>query len=244
MTVRDAFTLLLTIVSAVAVYFFFAIGTLSAVPAAMIVPAVGFLGAVLAILAVPAVAPPQRRIAYLALATALIFSIEVYLAIASEQRPLQMAVIAIGWAALIAGRRQIVAVSVLFLILFAASALDWPSLRQAVPADLSRYQAAISDFRSYRLERFFNEETLWRIDAPVDTLDQIAGMYYAKPVDAVPPQFFRIVPWYWPHGFPQRWKATATPAFPAAGRGSDGTHFFMLIDLDRARAFVWYKTVF
>jgi len=36
----------------------------------------------------------------------------------------------------------------------------------------------------------------------------------------------------------------ASPEFPIGGTGRDGWHFFMLIDSERSRAFVWVKNRF
>jgi len=126
--------------------------------------------------------------------------------------------------------------------------VDWPARQASIPPELldaaGGTRASITRFSSYRLPSFIDSEELWRIDAAPDHLQSIAIKLRMGPCAAAPARFWGMPPYYWPTKLPDGATLFCTPAFPGENRGPDGDHYFMLLDVRRARASVWYKNNF
>jgi hypothetical protein len=132
-----------------------------------------------------------------------------------------------------------------FVVLSAASYFDWPGIPDAVPTRLleaTDRRLAISHFSSYALGGFLDMELLWRIDASPEVLEAIASKLGMVSSDTAPGRFWRMPPYYWPRSLPAGARLYSTPSFPADTRGSDGDHYFMLVE--RNRGLVWVKNNF
>lgn len=126
--------------------------------------------------------------------------------------------------------------------------VDWPERVDEVPHEvrcaLGSNVDRIRAFYRYDLGGFIDSESLWRVDADSETIRLLAEGLKLKSADAIPNEFLRMPPHYWPRVFDSTWKAFSSPGFKADARGGDGQYYFMLVDGSRQMAFVWYKDNF
>ncbi len=104
--------------------------------------------------------------------------------------------------------------------------------------------SGISAFYSYDLGGLIDHEWLWRIDAKPDVIALVVRNFGMLNADAVPQEFWRMPPHYWPRSMPAGGAAFQSPMFPIDSRGQDGAHYFLLHDKAQGRAFVWFKDNF
>lgn len=115
-----------------------------------------------------------------------------------------------------------------------------PDLTYALGTNAS----GISAFYSYDLGGIIDHEWLWRIDAKPDVIALVVRNFGMLDADAVPQEFWRMPPHYWPRSMPAGGEAFQSPMFPVDSRGQDGAHYFLLHDKAQGRAFVWFKDNF
>lgn len=125
---------------------------------------------------------------------------------------------------------------------------DWlarpePPVPDLVSA-LGTNASGISAFYNYDLGGFIDREWLWRIDAKPDVIALVVRNFGMLDAEAVPQDFWRMPPHYWPRSMPAGGAAFQSPMFPVDGRGQDGAHYFLLHDKAQGRAFVWFKDNF
>ena len=145
-------------------------------------------------------------------------------------------------------RRAALAVLALYPAFLVASFVDWPANKDPVPegllAAVGGNRGSITAFYSCSLHDFIDKEWLWRIDSKPDILEAVAKNLGMSPCANVPGRFWAMPPHDWPSSLPEGARLYSTPSFPAEDRGPDGDHYFMLIDTQRSRAFVWFKNNF
>jgi hypothetical protein len=134
------------------------------------------------------------------------------------------------------------------LSLMYARYVDWPARPEPLPPALSSgldtHVSGVAAFYRYDLGGFIDREWLWRIDAKPDVVALVVGGLRLRSVRAVPPQFWRMPPHYWPRSLPPGAEAFCSSAFSAYNRGPDGEHYLLVHDKTQARAFVWVKSNF
>jgi hypothetical protein len=125
---------------------------------------------------------------------------------------------------------------------------DRPARQDALPAVLSHVlstnAAGVTAFYLYDRGGFIDTEWLWRIDATPDVVTAIVAGLQLRPVPAVPHDFWRMPPHYWPRARPAGALAYQSRSFSADQRGPDGSHYFLLHDKTQDRAYVWVKDNF
>ncbi len=135
-----------------------------------------------------------------------------------------------------------------FLSLVYARYVDWPARPEPLPPELSyalgTNASGVAAFYRYDLGGFIDHEWLWRIDAKPDIVALVVGDLRLRSTNAVPPQFWRMPPHYWPRSLPAGAEAFHSPAFLADNRGPDGEHYLLVHDKTQDRAFVWVKSNF
>lgn len=215
----------------------------------------GALAAALAIAAVAAVAPRSQRLQFVMWTAILSSATEVVMVYFYREAPAGALPAAAGTAAAAVWlapastallRRSGIVLSVGYVMLLSACFLDWPSIPNEVPYQLATIvdSKSVNRFCSYPLTSFIDSEWLWRIDARPEVLDSIATKSGMTTCATIPNAFWRMPPYYWPRAIPTGGQVYCTPSFPAHGRGSDGWHFIMAVDVNRSRAFVWFKNNF
>jgi hypothetical protein len=237
-------------------YAIFASTLLLPFPFSLNIAIAGSLAAALAIAAVAAVAPRSQRLRFVMWTAILSIATEVAVVyILHREAPAAIVSAAVGTAAAAVWlapastlllRRSGIVLSALYVTLLTACFVDWPSIPDAVPYELAAIidSKSVGRFYSYRLTAFIDSEWLWRIDAPPDVLDSIATKSGMSPCANAPNAFWRMPPYYWPRAIPNGGRIYCTPSFPADRRGPDGWHFIMAVDVNRSRAFVWFKNNF
>ncbi len=98
----------------------------------------------------------------------------------------------------------------------------------------------------YRYDRggFIDHEWLWRIDAKPETVALVVSGLRLRSTNAVPRDFWRMPPHYWPRSMPSDGEAFQSPMFSGDSRGPDGAHYFLVHDKAQSRAFAWVKDNF
>lgn len=98
----------------------------------------------------------------------------------------------------------------------------------------------------YRYDRggLIDRQWLWRIDASPEAIALAVSGLGLRSTNAVPRNFWRMPPHYWPRSMPTGGKAFQSPMFSAESRGPDGVHYFLVHDKAQSRAFVWVKDNF
>ena len=91
---------------------------------------------------------------------------------------------------------------------------------------------------------FIDHQWLWRIHAGPDAIETIISGLQLQAAPAVPSRFWRMAPHYWPRSMPADAAAFQSPWFEGETRGPDGHHYFLLHDMTRDIAFVWFKSNF
>jgi hypothetical protein len=131
-----------------------------------------------------------------------------------------------------------------FLTLLSVTLVDWPVWPDAVPEAL--LQATRDDpgnierFHCYDMGGFIDHEWLWRIDAGPEVLRAIVPKLGLTRVANAPPEFWRMLPYYWPPSLAPGAQLYSTPGF---SRGS-GCQYLVLVDVQRGLAVVWVKSLF
>jgi hypothetical protein len=136
---------------------------------------------------------------------------------------------------------------VAFLGLVRARYVDMPARPDPLPLPLERALGPLAKevtFYAYELGGFMDSTSLWRIDAKAEAVQLVIDGFGLKPIVAVPGQFWRMPPSYWPRSLPAGAKAFQSHFFTADTRGGDGSHYFLLHDVAQNRAFVWVKDNF
>ena len=98
----------------------------------------------------------------------------------------------------------------------------------------------------YRYDRggFIDHEWLWRIDATPEAMALVVSGLGLHSTNAVPRDFWRMPPHYWPRAMPAGGVAFQSSMFSEDTRGPDGAHYFLVHDKTQSRAFVWVKDNF
>lgn len=141
-----------------------------------------------------------------------------------------------------------VATVMFFVGIVVSHRLDFPSfpdeppwqLEQAVGAKL----AEIDSFSSYNFLGFLDTESLWRVKANPDIAEQIVQGLHVQSTKAVPQEFWRMPPWYWPRSLPENAELYQTAGFETVKLGDDGNHYFVVYDKSKNTLFVWHKFFF
>jgi hypothetical protein len=115
-----------------------------------------------------------------------------------------------------------------------------PELVETLGANVARAAA----FHRYDLGGFIDHEWLWRVDAPPDIVTLVISGLKMHKTDSVPPQLWRMPPYYWPRSMPPGGEAFESSGFSAENRGRDGEHYFLVHDKTQNKAFVWLKSNF
>ena len=135
-----------------------------------------------------------------------------------------------------------------FSALVVARYVDWPARSDDLPIEareaLGAEVAQVTDFFVYELGGFIDREFLWRCDAPASAVARLAAGLGLERVDAAPPEFWRMPPHYWPPVLPTGAELFQSRGFSATDRGPDGSHYFLVHDPARGRAYVWVKANF
>jgi len=122
---------------------------------------------------------------------------------------------------------------------------DFPAIKDEHPQGLG----GIADlesirFYSYSLGGYIDEESLWRIDGNQTEVDALISGLGLQRATAIPREFWRFRPYYWPKkSFPDA-VGYRSQFFEASNRGQDGLHYFVVHDPSKNRAFVWVKDNF
>jgi len=234
------------------VYLSFILSLISVLPRDTSLALGELVASVPAVLAVSFTAPPSHRRKFAFLTGALLTAVQclavwfLQYSFSGTLVPVAGVVALTLWIARI--RRPALVCTALCPVLLAACYLDCPAWPDRDLKNFLRGTEALRAgdlrFHSYSLSQFIDSEWLWRIDARPEVLETIASERGMLPSDTVPARFWRMPPYYWPRSLPAGARLYSTPSFPAAGRGRDGDHFFMLIDTRRDRGFVWFKNNF
>lgn len=135
-----------------------------------------------------------------------------------------------------------------FLSLVYARHVDRPARPEQLPPELiyalGTNASGVAAFYRYDLGGFIDHEWLWRIDANPDSVALVVSSLKLQSTNAVPPQFWRMPPHYWPRSMPPGSEAFQSSAFSANSRGPDGEHYFLVHDKSQDKAFVWLKSNF
>lgn len=115
-----------------------------------------------------------------------------------------------------------------------------PELVQA----LGNKASMVSAFYRYDRGGFIDREWLWRIDAPPEVIALAVSRLKLERANAVPREFWMMPPHYWPRSMPADGEAFQSPTFSTDRRGPDGSHYFLVHDKAKGRAFVWVKDNF
>lgn len=99
-------------------------------------------------------------------------------------------------------------------------------------------------FYSYGLGGFIDTQYLWRVDGDREAIESLMTRLKLQKTDAIPDEFWRVRPYYWPKKDFNGSEAYRSPSFSASSRGRDGRHFFAVYDPDKNRAYVWLKDNF
>jgi hypothetical protein len=102
----------------------------------------------------------------------------------------------------------------------------------------------VTAFYRYDLGGFIDHEWLWRIDAKPEAVALVVSSLGLRSTNAVPRDFWRMPPHYWPRSMPANGEAFQSPMFSADSRGPDGAHYFLIHDKTHNQAFVWVKDNF
>ena len=126
--------------------------------------------------------------------------------------------------------------------------VDMPARPSELPQELVEALGAnvsgVAAFYRYDLGGFIDHEWLWRIDAQPDVVTLIVSALKLRSTHAVPPQFWRMPPSYWPRSMPPGSEAFESSGFSAENRGRDGEHYFLVHDKTQNKTFVWLKSNF
>jgi len=147
------------------------------------------------------------------------------------------------WVGIAAG-----AAFIAFLGLVYGRHVDRPARAERLPPELTyalgTNASGVAAFYRYDLGGFIDHEWLWRIDATPDVVARVVSGLTLRETNAVPAQFWRMPPHYWPRSMPPGGEAFQSSAFSADSRGPDGQHYFLVHDKTQGRAFVWLKSNF
>src|SRR5574341_93581 len=227
-------------------------------PKALAEPPAGFLMPSLLVLAGSMLAPRHRFIStilFFVLGTALPSLLLGFHAVGAFAGGLMAIVFVAWWFHPSRTRRSTVWVGVAvgaaflaFLSLVYARHVDWPAHPGQLPPELidalGTNAPGVAAFYRYDLGGFIDHEWLWRIDAKPDAVGLVVSGLGLRSTDAVPPQFWRMPPHYWPRSMPPSAEAFHSSAFSTDSRGPDGEHYFLVHDKTQDRAFVWLKSNF
>jgi hypothetical protein len=126
--------------------------------------------------------------------------------------------------------------------------VDRPAHPEPLPAELNvvlgTSASRVAAFYRYDLGGFIDRQWLWRLDAPPAVVARVISGLGLEPAPAVPPRFWRMPPYYWPHAMPPDAEVFQSRRFFADSRGPDGAHYSLLHDTGQAPAFVWFKSNF
>jgi len=135
-----------------------------------------------------------------------------------------------------------------FIGLVIARFTDQPAKPEPLAPDLVRIlgknTSLVNAFYCYDRGGFIDNEWLWRIDATPEAIALVVRGLGLHNTNAVPPDFWRMPPHYWPRFMPSYGEAFQSPMFSGDSRGSDGIHYFMVHDKTQNRAFIWVKDNF
>ena len=242
----------------VALYFSLFVLTFGPFPRDLAKPTAGFTMGLLVVLAGSLLAPRQRLAVALvlfgagtALATALLRFHLLGTLIGGV-----VAVAFVGWwfHSRRTGRSTLwVAVGVcvaLFVFIGVAFArfVDRPSQPDALSPELAHAlgtnASLVTAFYRYDHGGFIDHEWLWRIDATPEAMALVVSGLGLHSTNAVPRDFWRMPPHYWPRAMPAGGVAFQSSMFSEDTRGPDGAHYFLVHDKTQSRAFVWVKDNF
>lgn len=116
-----------------------------------------------------------------------------------------------------------------------------PELTHALGTNAS---SLVTAFYRYDRGGFIDHEWLWRIDAKPEAVAQLVSGLGLRSASAVPRDFWKMPPHYWPRSMPAGGEVFQSPLFSADSRGPDGAHYFLVHDKAQSRAFVWVKDNF
>ena len=140
-----------------------------------------------------------------------------------------------------------VAVFVFAAVVFARF-VDMPARPKALSVELAQVlgtnASLVTAFYRYDRGGFIDHEWLWRIDATPEAIALVVSGLGLRSTNAVPRDFWRMPPHYWPRSMPAGGEAFQSPMFSGDGRGPDGAHYFLVHDKAQSRAFVWVKDNF
>ena len=135
-----------------------------------------------------------------------------------------------------------------FIGVVLARFVDRPAHPEALSPELVHALGTNASFVTafYRYDRggFIDHEWLWRIDATPEAMALVVSGLRLQSTNAVPRDFWRMPPHYWPRSMPTGGEVFQSPMFSGDSRGPDGAHYFMLHDKAQSRAFVWVKDNF
>jgi hypothetical protein len=135
-----------------------------------------------------------------------------------------------------------------FIGVLFARFVDWPANPETLPPelvdDLGTSTSLVTAFYRYDHGGFLDHEWLWRIDATPEAMTLVVGSLGLHSTKAVPRDFWRMPPHYWPRSMPAGGEAFQSRMFPGDSRGQDGLHYFLVHDKTQSRAFVWVKDNF
>ena len=239
-------------------YFSFFVLFFGPFPKDLAEPTAGFLMGSLIVLAGSMLAPRRQfltAIFLFVLATALICLLLSFHAVGAFAGGLLAVAFVAWWFYPSRTRRSTVRVSVavgtacvVFLSLVYARHIDRPARPDQLPPELidavGAQGSGVAAFYRYDLGGFIDHEWLWRIDGKPDVVARVVSSLRLQSTNAVPPQFWRMPPHYWPRSMPPDGEAFQSSAFSADRRGPDGEHYFLLHDKTQGRAFVWLKSNF
>lgn len=135
-----------------------------------------------------------------------------------------------------------------FIGVVVARFVDRPAHPEALPPQLAHIlgtnASLVTAFYRYDRGGFIDHEWLWRIDATPEAMALLVSGLGLRSTNAVPRDFWRMPPHYWPRSMPPGGEAFQSPMFEGESRGQDGSHYFLVHDKTQSRAFVWVKDNF
>jgi hypothetical protein len=139
-------------------------------------------------------------------------------------------------------------VFITILVIVYSRHADWPARADPLPPQLADILGTngsrVVAFYRYDRGGFIDHEWLWRVDTDSNMVELMVTKLDLQPTNTVPRQFWRLPPFYWPRSMPADAVAFQSRLFWGDQRGPDGSHYFLLHDRQRKRAFVWVKDNF
>jgi hypothetical protein len=140
------------------------------------------------------------------------------------------------------------------LVVFACGVLACLSRFFDFPAFPDRYEGGVDGLLDPSTTRFYtyslcdflalDKDFFWRIDGNQTAIKSALTGLGLQRTEPIPPEFWRLSPYYWPKGSFNGAEAYRSPWFESTSRGYDGRHYFAVHDTVNNRAFVWVKANF